>query len=179
MISFGYYEKDDLADMVDYIAELLPQQKIILHGFSMGAASVALYGGMVGEKEEVMLLVMDSSYESMQDVFTKVWEGMDTGLPSSYAVFCGNILLKTRFGYFFDDVNVIKALEQCNIPVLFFQGTNDNLTSTDKGKNMYEHTVAKQKEYVELECEHIEGFIKYPDEYKRNVLEFIEEIRVN
>lgn len=176
VVSFGYYEKYDLEQLVNYIVETLPQQKVIIHGFSMGAASVGLYGGMIGEKKEVMLLVMDSSYESMRDVFTKVWEGMNTGLPSSYAVICGDIFLKARFGYSFDDANVIKALERCNIPVLFFQGTKDNLTSTDRGKYMFEQAAAKQKEYVELECEHIEGFIQYPNEYKNKILEFIDAI---
>lgn len=179
IVSFGYYEKYDLEDMVDFITEMLPQQKIILHGFSMGAATVALYGEMVGEKESILLMVLDSSYESMQYIFAKVWEGMDTGLPSSYAAFCGNIFLKTKFGYSFDDVNVIKALERCKIPVLFFQGTNDDLTTPDRGKNLYEHSAAKQKEYVEQECGHIEGFVKHPNEYKKRVLKFIDEIRID
>jgi len=172
-VSFGYYEKQDVKAVVDYVKNQNIEGKIVVHGFSMGAATAGLYGGTDHANQNIDGVIMDSSFESLKSVFKSVWDDMNTGLPYSYAVWCGDIVLKTKYGFGFDDADVNFALQSCQIPVLVIQGKQDDIATITMGQNMYDSVKTGKKEIWIIDTKHIEGYIDFPIEYTEKVFDFL------
>ncbi|MBI9012210.1 MAG: alpha/beta hydrolase [Clostridiales bacterium] len=172
-VSFGYFEKLDIKAVVDYINSQNLEGKIIVHGFSMGGATAGLYAGTDHANQNVDGVIMDSSFESLESVFKSVWDDMNTGLPYSYAVWCGDLSLKTKHGFGFDDADASKALESCEIPVLVIQSEQDDIAPIAMGQNLYDSIQSAEKEIWLVDTKHIEGYIDFPVEYEEKVFEFL------
>lgn len=172
-VSFGYYEKQDIKAVVDYVKSQNSEGEIVVHGFSMGAATAGLYAGTDHANLNVDGVIMDSSFESLKSVFESVWDDMNTGLPYSYAVWCGDIVLKIKYGFGFDDADVNFALQSCQIPVLVIQGKQDDIATIAMGQNMYDSVKTEKKEIWIIDTKHIEGYIDFPIEYTEKVFDFL------
>jgi len=171
-VSFGYFEKQDIEAVVDYVRSM-SQNKLIIHGFSMGAATAGHYAGTSHAEKNDVLIVMDSSFDSMENMFVGVWDDMETGLPSSYAVWTGNIAMKLKYDFEFDDADACKALESCHVPVLIIQSERDDLAPNEVGEKIFNHILSTEKEIWYVDSKHIEGYIDFPIEYKERVFKFI------
>lgn len=178
-VTFGYYEKEDIKSVVDYVNEQVDSEyKVIVHGFSMGAATVGLYSGTEHAEANVDGCVMDSSFDSMESMLLGMWDNFETGLPGEYGVFCGNIALKLRFGFGFNDTQVNDALEVCETPMLLIHSMNDTIVSDQMSEELYSSIKSDQKVYFEMDTEHIKGCIDYPEDYEIQVMEFIDAIGI-
>jgi hypothetical protein len=177
-VTFGYYEKLDVEAVVDYVKEELKQETIIVHGFSMGGATAGLYAGTEHANESVNAIVMDSSFESMKSMFLLVWEDAETGIPTDYAIGCGDIVLRLKYGFNFDDADVTKGLITCKVPILIIQSEQDKLVPDEMAVNMIDAIQHNKKEIWRVDSKHIEGYIDYPVEYEGKVMSFLgEQIR--
>jgi len=61
--SIGYLEKDDVLAAVDKARQLFPKDKLIVHGFSMGASTAIL---AAGENEEIAAVIADSPFDNLK-----------------------------------------------------------------------------------------------------------------
>lgn len=171
-VTFGYYEKQDIEAVVDYVRGM-NQNKLIVHGFSMGGATAGHYGDTNHAYDNQVMIIMDSSFDSMENMFTGVWNDMETGLPASYAVWAGNIIMKFKYDFEFDDADACKALETCQVPVLIIQSEKDDLAPNAVGEKLFDSIKSQEKEIWYVNSKHIEGYIDFPIEYKERVLAFI------
>ena len=72
-IGMGYHDSMDLLRWIDWILEKDPDAQIILHGISMGAATVLMTTGR-RLPSQVLAAVADSSYTSALEIFGHVYE---------------------------------------------------------------------------------------------------------
>ncbi|WP_157949932.1 alpha/beta hydrolase [Vallitalea okinawensis] len=172
-VSFGYYEKLDIKALVDYVKANTTDKKMVVHGFSMGAATTGLYAGTEHANENVDAVILDSAFDSMESMFLMVFEDMNTGLPGAYAVWCANMGLRTKYNFDFDDANIVTALKNCNVPALVIQSEKDDLSTSDMGEALFESITGSKKEYWLVDTKHIEACIDYPVQYKERVMNFI------
>jgi hypothetical protein len=119
MTTFGYLEQDDLSGWVDFVEEKLGQQKIILHGFGVGAFTALL---TAGERDDISLVVADTPYTTMralaQEQISKQFSlGICTGLF--------NIYTESKLQLTLSDVSAVAAVEKTSAPVLFICGSAD------------------------------------------------------
>lgn len=173
-VTFGYYEQLDVKAVVDYIRQNTLESQIYIHGFSMGGATAGLYSETDHAKEYVKGIVMDSSFSSMKDMFLIVWEQMDTGMPGEYAVMTGDIFLKIRFGFGFEEADVKAALMNSQVPVMLIQSRYDDLVPVAVANEMFEAIGHEDKKMWLVDSKHIEGYIDFPIEYTQEVMTFIE-----
>lgn len=89
----------------------------------MGAATAGLYAATEHANQNIDYCILDSSYDSMEGIFSVIWQSMNTGLPYEYAVTCGDWYLKHRYGFSFEDVDVVAAQTNNKIPTLVIHGT--------------------------------------------------------
>lgn len=174
--SFGYYEKEDLASVISYIDEKYPSRKLGLHGFGVGAATVTLYCAMDEAEEKVDFFILDSPFDNMKEVMQNEMKNRKVPiLLEDIVLWLSDKYLEItqRFGY--EDVEPNEAIKNTAIPMLIIHGDEDGTYPIEMGVNLYNN---KQKGYKDLwivEGEgHIEGFKKYPQEYEKRILEFIE-----
>ena len=87
LVSFGYFEKQDVAALVDYAKQQSPELPVVVHGQSMGGATAAQYGATGHAESNLDALVLDSAFEAMEPMVLGVM-GMD-GLMGWYFARCG------------------------------------------------------------------------------------------
>ena len=84
-ISLGYYEKDDVAVVVEYLSKSKIVSSIALWGRSMGAATSLIYTSE--HPGDIACLVLDSPFSSLYQLASEVVHGMDVGFSSFVSFF--------------------------------------------------------------------------------------------
>lgn len=175
-VSFGYFEKLDVEAAVLYAKNELLSSKVVVHGQSMGAATVALYAATENARENVDAVILDSSFDSMKSMFLGVWREMETdGIPEDYVVACGDWYLKHFYGFGFDDADSCEKMKENYVDTLILQMSQDVIVSDEKAEQMYTNIAAEEKKICYFDSEHIKGIIDYPEEYEEAVFSFLEE----
>lgn len=176
MSTFGYYEKDDLASVVDYINTNYPSKLIGAHGFSMGATAVALYAGTKDAANKIDFFILDSPYNGIEEAVRERIDEMQVPLvPTTVLVWIEDIYLKITKGFGYEDVLAKEAIKNSIIPMFIIHGDLDTSSPIEMGVDIYNN---KQKGYKDLWIieggKHVAGYKDNPKEYKERVMNFIE-----
>lgn len=175
-ITFGYYEKLDIKALVDYAKTEMKSEQVVVHGQSMGAATAALYAVTEHAEQNVDAVILDSCFDSMENMFLGVWRQMDTeGIPENYILACGDWYLKTYYDFGFADADILEKMKENQVPTLMLQMERDEMVPTKTANRIFDNIVAKDKKICYFDSEHIDGIIDYPAEYEEAVLSFLEE----
>lgn len=132
VITFGLYEAKDCLKWVELIRrEFGENQKIILCGISMGAATVML---AAGEElpDSVVGVLADCGYSSAREIISSVIEKMHLPARPLYPlVRLGAIIFG---GFDPDKANPEKALKNCRIPIMFIHGEADDFVPCEMSR---------------------------------------------
>ena len=172
--TFGYWEKYDLIDWVNYVEEQASGQKIGIWGASFGGATAGLALGYEDIDEKIDFLILDCPVSNMKWMVEQEMRNMDIGIPVSYMTWCGNIINKFKLGFSYQDANVVNAMKDVKTPVLIINSKLDSLTPYFMGKDIYDAIQAKNKEIWTVdESEHCEIWIDHNQEYCDRVESFL------
>ena len=136
VITFGVKESRDCLAWLSYITERFgTEQKVILTGISMGAATVLCAAGRELPSCVVGILA-DCGYTSAKAIIGKVIDQL--GLPSKLLypfVRLGGMLYG---GFDVESIAPIEAVKHCKVPVIFIHGENDDFVPCDMSRENYE-----------------------------------------
>ena len=136
VITFGIKESRDCLAWVDYIIERFgKEQKIILTGISMGAATVLCAAGQP-LPEQVVGVLADCGYTSAKAIIGKVIRQM--GLPDKLLYPFVRLGGKLFGGFDAEDISPIEAVKDCRVPVIFIHGQNDDYVPCEMSRENYE-----------------------------------------
>ena len=174
LVSFGYYEKQDVEALVEYAKKQAPQLPVIVHGQSMGAATTALYAATDHGKANLDAVVLDSVFESMETMVLGVME-MD-GLVGEYFARSADWYLKSTYGFVFADADVTEKAKNIEVPTLVIQCAQDEVAPIEVGKAIFAGINHPDKEYWEADSRHIEAAIDYPEEYEARLMGYLKNV---
>ncbi len=122
--TMGWMDRIDLLGWIDYAISQNPECKIILHGESMGAATVMM---TLGENPpaNVVCAVEDCGYTSVWDEFT-VQMGEMFGLPEFPFMHTSQFAVKRHIGLDFKQASSLEQLKKASTPLLFIHGEADD-----------------------------------------------------
>lgn len=127
-ISFDYYESQDCLEWLDFLErELGGGLSVVLHGFSMGAATVMKMSDRLGEN--VKFIVEDSGFTSAVGLISG---SMGPLFPLI------NLVNRRICGFDVHDTDVRPHLRKADIPILFVHGGEDPLVPFAMGSELYE-----------------------------------------
>ena len=173
--TFGYLEKNDLADVVDYvISQAAEPIQIGVWGVSFGGATVGLYLGSDASKGKLAFAVLDSPVSDGKEMTEMGLQQIDMGgLPVPFALQLGNLMLKQKLG--FDDVNVPAQIAQADdIPILIVTSELDTVTPPHMGQDIFTAIQGNRKLMLTVaDSEHADVFFDYPDLYEEKIHELI------
>ena len=112
-IGMGWLDRKDVLQWIDFIIARDPQAEIILHGVSMGGATVMMVSGEE-LPENVKGIVEDCGYTSVWDIFADELAYL-FHLPTFPMLDAANLMSKIRAGYDFRDM-VYEVYEACQTP---------------------------------------------------------------
>lgn len=172
--TFGYREKYDLIDWVNYIEEQAPGKKIGIWGASYGGATAGLALGYESMDEKVDFLILDCPVSSMKWMVEEEMRNMNVGIPVSYMTWCGNVINKLKLGFTYEDADVANAMNDVKTPVLIINSKADSMTPYFMGKDIYDAITGNDKGIWTVDdSEHCEMWLDHNQEYCDKVESFL------
>lgn len=171
-IGFDYFEHRDCLDWITYLtARFGDDIKIIIHGVSMGGATVCQMADKV--PKQVKLAVADCPYTSALEEYEFVLKkaGIKKSAPAILNGFNG--LNKIFAGFDFKETDVRNAVAHSKIPMLFVDGSADTLIPLEMTKELYSLCAAEKDILIVDGAEHAQSIAKDEDGYHKKLDEFI------
>jgi hypothetical protein len=136
-IGFGWPERRDYLKWIDFIVkETGPQAQIVLHGVSMGGATVLMTSGEE-LPPQVKAIVDDCGYSSVKAQLSYQLRRM-YHLPSFPFVQCASLITRIKAGYFFGEASALKQVRRAKVPILFIHGDADKFVPFFMMEELYQ-----------------------------------------
>src|SRR5699024_1686568 len=171
-IGFGWHDRLDYVDWIHLLLEKLgPDTEIVLHGLSMGAATVLMTSGEE-LPDNVKAIVADSPYTSVDDLFSYQMKRM-IKLPSFPLLNSTSVVTKLRADYGLKEASALKQVKKTDIPILYMHGNADTFVPTDFSRELYENTKSEAELVTFDGASHGEGIVLDREKYINHLRDFL------
>ena len=171
-LTMGAFESQDVVKWAEKIVERDPQAKIILHGVSMGAATVLMADEL--QPPNVVAVVEDCGYTTAYEMFAAQMKKI-FGLPEFPIMNFVDAVSKIETGVAVSDAAPIISVENSKIPTLFIHGDADKLVPFEMLDKLYNASSAPVKEKFVVEgAGHADAKKTDPPKYFQRVFNFID-----
>lgn len=171
-IGMGYPERLDLIKWCNYILEQDSTAGIILHGMSMGGATVLLASGEATLPKQVRAIIADSAYPSTREMLQNQLS-LFFHLPAFPLLYLADIISRLKCGYSITGHGIAaEAAARSATPTLFIHGRKDNFVPLAQHERLYAAAQCP-KERLLLDEGHIMGRFKQEQLYWQHIDNFI------
>ena len=170
-LTMGALESRDVYDWVGKIVEVDNNARIVLHGVSMGAATVMMTAAL--EPENLIAVVEDCGYTSAYEMFTAQLDKI-FGLPEFPIMPIVDIVSRIKTGVAISDAAPIKSIEKISAPILFIHGDADKLVPYEMMNRLYDAAKSPVKEkFTVTGAGHADSKPKNPAAYFDKIFNFL------
>lgn len=171
-IGMGWPDRRDMLRWIDWIIARDSEARIVLHGISMGGATVMMTAGEA-LPGQVKAVVEDCGYTSVWDIFEDEMKYL-FHLPAFPLLNIASGIASLRAGYGFSEASALKQVEKAQVPVLFIHGSEDNFVRTEMVYRVYDACSSEKQLLVVEGAGHGSSFYHAPDLYFETVFGFLE-----
>jgi len=168
--SFGHYEKMDLKKWILYALRTYgSNDKILVHGASMGAAT-AILASVENLPENVKLIVADSGFTTFIRLFAKFTK------PKLLLVFFPGLSAVTYYfhRFFLHQISPLRAMRKNKIPIVILHGKKDEMVPYSMGVELIETSKAPFKELYSVdEARHTQSYVVDKKGVEKRLFEII------
>jgi uncharacterized protein len=171
-IGFGWPERRDYVGWIQRVLDKNGEQsEIVLHGISMGGATVMMASGeeLPGQ---VKAIIEDCGYTSVKEQLTYQL-GRLYKLPSFPLLHSTSLLTKLRAGYSFSEASALKQIKRSEKPILFIHGDADLFVPFEMVKTLYNNGPAEKELLVVTGAGHGLARQTDPERYDETVACFL------
>ena len=173
-IGMGWLDKDDLQCWINLIIEQNDNAEIILHGSSMGAATVLMASGDE-LPSNVKAIIEDSGYTSVWDIFASEAKAR-FNLPKFPILNMFELVANIRAKYDIKEASAVEQVKKSNVPILFIHGDSDDFVPEYMCEELYEAANCRKDKLIIHNAGHTESRYKEPDTYYNKIFDFLENI---
>ncbi len=146
--------------------------EILLHGTSMGGATVLMATGLE-LPAQVKGIISDCGFTSAKEVFTHVLHSM-YHLPAFPMIQIASMVNRKKAGYGLDDCNSAREVRKATVPALLIHGSGDTFVPCSMCDRIYESYACENKKKLIVEgAAHAESYYKDPAAYEGEVFDRI------
>ena len=176
-IGFGCLDRMDALRWMEWLFEECGEEiRVLLHGTSMGAATVLMASGLK-LPSQVKGIVSDCAFTSPKEVFTHVLHSM-YHLPAFPVIWIADRMNRKFAGYGMDECNAAREVKQSQTPTLFIHGDADTFVPAAMCDEMYQNCGAKKWKLVVPGAAHAESYYKDTKKYEQALDDFIRAVLV-
>lgn len=177
--TWGYYEKYDLDQWVNWVKARHPTGIIGIHGVSMGGATALEHTKLNEANKRVNFYVADSAYADLEDLLT---QQIDAAVHLHSPLWI-KILLKyssaaayieARFRY--DQVSPVHSVTTATTPILYLHGEADPLVPVTMAPQLYDATKGYRELHTFYGVGHAMAVFERKAEYRRTIYEFMNKV---
>jgi fermentation-respiration switch protein FrsA (DUF1100 family) len=174
-IQMGWLDRYDILNWINVAYSVFPNDFMVLHGVSMGAATVMMTSGE-SLPDYVRCFVEDCGYNSVQGQFANNLKDISPLIPKDI-LNSASIVTNRLYGWYFKHADCSKMLANCYKPMLFIHGDADDFVPFENLWLNYNAKTHGYKEYWVAEgAVHANSYAKYPEEYTRRVGNFLKTV---
>ena len=162
-IGMGWLDKEDVKLWIDHVLGIDPDAQIILHGVSMGGATVMMTSGE-DLPHNVKAIIDDCGYTSVWDEFTDEARYL-FNISQFPILYTASAISKIRAGYTFQEASALEQVKNTSIPIFFIHGEEDNFVNTRMVYSLYDACNSQKDLYVVEGAGHGQALYMDPDKY--------------
>lgn len=172
-IGFGSHESRDSLQWLGFMLDTFGKDiQIILHGVSMGSATVMMMSGNPSLPKNVKFTVADCGYTSPWAEFD--YQLKNAHVPTSPLLDGANFFNKHIAKYDFKKVDAVESVSHAQVPMLFIHGTKDDFVPTYMVHELYD-ACSTDKDLLLVEgAGHAESYPTDSAAYEAKVKSFID-----
>ena len=170
-LGFGVLDRLDVVDWCKLLVRTYGEDvQILLHGVSMGGATVLAASGEEDLPEQVIGVVSDCGFSSAREILQYQLQE-SAHLPAAYFMPRLEKLCKKKIGFDFDTYSALSQVKKAKVPILFVQGMEDTMVPPYMADELYE-ACASPKRILKVEkAGHGESIAFQADAYHQAILE--------
>jgi hypothetical protein len=172
-IGFGWLDRFDYLKWIHFMLNRVgPHAQIVLHGLSMGGATVLMASG---EKlpEQVKCVISDCAYTSVQDILSYQAKRLSK-LPAFPLIHLAGCVCKVRAGYTFGEASALAQVKKTHKPILFIHGGEDTFVPTTMLDPLYEASNGPKEKCIIPNAGHGLAYATDVAVYRQKVSAFLE-----
>lgn len=170
-VGFDYFECPDCLNWLDYmISRFGSDIKIILHGVSMGGATVCKMADKI--PPQVKCIIADCPYTSAVDEFKSVINGVGIKRTNGL-MWLFNTVNKRLAGFDLNDTDVRESVENAKAPMLFVHGEADDFVPTRMGVELFSLCTSEKDLLLVPDAPHAQSISTDEKAYHKKLDEFI------
>ena len=170
-IGMGWDDRLDVIDWINTILEDNPNAEIVLHGVSMGAATVSMVSGE-NLPSNVKAIIADCGYTSVWDEFAYQLDDLFS-LPEFPILNVSSLVSKVRAGYFLGEASALEQVAKSKTPILFIHGDEDDFVPYYMMEELYNATSSEKEMLTIKGAEHAKASEVEPETYWTTINNFI------
>lgn len=171
-IGFGCLDRIDACAWIDWaISECGEDVQILLHGISMGAATVLMASGL-SLPGQVKGIVSDCAFTSPKHVFTHVLHSM-YHMPAFPMIQITDYMNRKNAGYGLDECNAAREVRKAKVPILLIHGDADTFVPCKMCDEIEQNCASKTQKLIVKGAAHAESYYKDMEAYERALDEFL------
>lgn len=164
-ICYGVKERYDICRFAEYLSHEYPGCRILLHGISMGGASVMMAAD-TPLPEEVVGIIDDCGYTTPYEIIYRV-----SGLPRIMTL-SASLWARILAGFSFRGASALDAAKKSGLPKLIIHGEKDTYVPYEMGERVF-CAASGDKTFLSVpDAPHAISFYVQPDTVKRALTDF-------
>lgn len=170
-VGMGWLDKEDLKCWINLIIEENKNAEIILHGSSMGAATVLMASGDE-LPANVKNIIADSGYTSVWDIFASEAKAR-FNLPEFPVLNMFQIVANRKAKYDVKEASSLEQVKKSKTPILFIHGDKDDFVPEYMCEKLYDATNCKKEKIIIHGAGHTDGKYREPEKYYNTIFDWI------
>ncbi len=171
-VGFGCLDRRDAAGWMDWVIKSCGEKvKILLHGISMGGATVLMASG-TELPGQVRGIISDCGFTSPKEVFTHVLHSM-YHLPAFPMIPISDYVNRKRAGYGLDECNAAREVRKAKVPILMIHGEADTFVPCGMCEEIYQNCASPKTKLIVKGAAHAESYYKDMAAYEKAMDDFI------
>ena len=170
-ITMGVKDRLDCVDWAKYLVERYGADvQILLHGVSMGGATVLSASAEPELPKQVFGVVSDCGFSCVRDAFAFQLKAM-YHVESDFPVKVCQWYAKHKAGFDFTEARPIDRVKEARVPIFFVQGAEDCLVPKEMAEQLYMACTAPKKLLIVEHASHAESIALDPEGYHQAMRE--------
>ena len=176
-IGFGCLDRKDALGWIHWVIEQCGEEvQLLLHGISMGGATVLMASGLDLPKQ-VKGIVSDCGFTSPKEVFTHVLHNM-YHLPAVPLIPITDWINQKKAGYGMDECNAAREVRKAKVPILLIHGDADTFVPYRMSGEIYRNCASQKTRLIIKGAAHAESYYKDREAYEQALDQLIAQVIV-
>ena len=171
-IGMGYHDAKDLIEWLKYIVSKDSECEILVHGVSMGAATVMIASSQEELPKNVKVIIEDCGYSSALEQFKYQLKKL-FNVPSFPILNIANLIVKIKAGYYLNEACPIECVKNSKVPMMFVHGDDDTFVPFYMLDELYEACASEKKKLIIEGASHAHAESENPDKYWSEIDSFV------